>query len=224
VLVTADLDEPVNPTLRLAARLAEADGGTVRPLVVITPAGENPTREQLEHAEQAIGALGLEAHIEVRHDDSELAGMAHTARSLGSSLVLVNATGASWLPATNSPSADLLESCTSPVAFVRPDAVTADRVVLLLSTHHAARPGPAARLAVDLAVRLASSGLETVVVAGGTVATELLSPLAGHPVARSDWASWLDGGVRPEDLVVVPRGRNGAAADRAARRAEAVGA
>jgi hypothetical protein len=78
---------------------------------------------------------------------------------------------------------------------------------------------------VALAVRLRSSGLETIVVAAGVIADELLTLLSGVPIEITDGATWLQDSARPADIVVVPAGRNGAAAaELVAERAEAKGA
>jgi nucleotide-binding universal stress UspA family protein len=211
VLVPIEADEPVSATVQLAARLARVDGGVVRPLVVVTAARPNPSEDEVEHAEQAIGALGLEVDLEVRHDDNDSDGITHAARSLDSSLVLVTASGRSWLPPASTAASELVRQCGTPVAFVRPGAVDADRVVLVLSPEQAANPGPAAQLATAMVSRLRTSGLGALVVAGADVAEGLLAGGHGVPVERADVRTWPRDGARPEDLVVVPGGRNGAA-------------
>jgi hypothetical protein len=97
--------------------------------------------------------------------------------------------------------------------------------VLVLSREQASNPGPAAQLASAMLARLRASGLDALVVAGADVADRLTTVLGGAPVERAEPTSWPADNARPEDVVVIPGGRNGvAAASRAAARAEAKGA
>jgi Kef-type K+ transport system membrane component KefB len=212
VLVRVDANEPAGPAVRIAARLAAADGGVVRPLVVVTPGQLPPSVEIRERAEQAVGALGIEPVLEVRHDDSVAEGVAHSASSLDSSLVLDTASGQAWLPAVSAEASELVLACETPVAFVWPGAAELKRVVLLLANAQAERPGPAARLAIELVVRLRASGLPVVVVAGGMPAADLLTPLGEPTVEQTDIAAWSAASAAPEDVLVVPGGHNGAQA------------
>jgi hypothetical protein len=140
-------------------------------------------------------------------------------------LVLVTASGRSWLPTASTEASELVRYCGSPVAFVRPGAVDVERVVLVLGPEQASNPGPAAQLAVAMVGRLRASGLDALVVAGAEVAERLVTPLANAPVERGDTRTWPAEGARPEDIVVIPGGRNGAAAAaKAAAAAERVGA
>ena len=218
VLVPVDVDEPVTSALRLAVRLAAADSGVVRPLAVVTTGAKAPSEERIEQAEQAIGTLGIEATLDIRHDETEGGGVAHAARSHNSSLVLVTATERAWLPTSSTQASELVQACPSPVAFVRPGGgPDSRRVVLVLAPAQATSPGPAARLSVELVARLRTSGLALVVVAGGPAADGLLSPLGSVPVeAPADIAAWLAAHLAADDVVVVPGGRNGASATAAA--------
>ena len=223
VLVPVDVDNPVSAALRLAVRVAAADGGVVHPLVVVSPGAAGPSEEQVEQAEQAIGALGSEAALDVRHDENQGEGVAHSARSHDSSLVLVTAADRAWLPTESTRASELVQACGSPVAFVRPGVADTVRVVLVLGPAQATGPGAAAHLSVELVARLRTSGLALVVVAGGPVAVGLLAPLGSVPVESSaDVGSWLAGHLEAQDVVVVPGGRNGATATaRAVAAAEA---
>jgi Kef-type K+ transport system membrane component KefB len=213
VLVPVRLSEPVNAAVRLAARLAAVDGGIVQPLVVVTRSQTTPRADELEHAEHAIGALGIEARIDVRHDDTESGGLAHSALSHDSSVALVTVTGAdrSWLPTTNQTASELVQASPAPVVLVRPGGGSHDRVVLALGEAQASRPGPAARLAVALASRLRASGLDLTVVTAAPPAHDLLAPLQAPTIEHTDPTTWA-ANVLPTDVVIVPGGRNGSAA------------
>ena len=210
VLVPVSTAEPVSAAVRLAARLATSDGGLVRPVLVVAPGVEAPPDDELEHAAQAIGALGIEAHIDVWHDDTEAAGIAHAARSHGSSVVLMTATDRAWLPTANSATSSLVQSCASPVVLVRPGGAEQDRVVLTLNEVQASRPGPSAHLAAALAGRLRGGGLDLLVIAAATPAAELLAPLQAPTVQMADPTEWA-AEARPTDVLIVPGGRNGSA-------------
>ncbi|HEY0815511.1 MAG TPA: cation:proton antiporter [Pseudonocardia sp.] len=211
VLVPVSTTEPVSAAVRLAARLATADGGLVRPLVVVTPGTEPPRLDELEHAGQAIGALGLEAPIDVRHDETEAGGVAHAARSHNSSVALVTATERAWLPTSSTATSELVEACPSPVVLVRPGGGELDRIVLALGSAQAARPGPAAHLAVALAGRLRASGLDLVVITATAPPADLLTPLQTPIIEVVDPIEWAAQAL-PTDVVIVPGGRNGSAA------------
>jgi Kef-type K+ transport system membrane component KefB len=210
VLVVVNLTEPVNTSVKLAARLAGVDGGVVRPLVVVTPYVDPPTANELAHTESAIGALGLEAHIDVRHDDDEARGVAHAAQSHDSSVVLVTATERSWLPIASTSASELIDASRAPVVLVRPGGSEVDRVVLALSEVQASRPGPAAHLAAALAGRLRASGLDLHVVAAVDPHPDLLTPLQTPIVEKIDPLDWASSAC-PTDVVIVPGGRNGSA-------------
>jgi Kef-type K+ transport system membrane component KefB len=211
VLVPVTLTEPVSAAVRLAARLASADGGLVRPVVVVTPGVASPPADELEHAAQAIGALGIEAHIDVWHDETEAGGLAHAARSHGSSVALVTVTERMWLPTSSSATSQLVEASPSPVVLVRPGGGEQDRVVLSLNEAQASRPGPAADLAVALAGRLRSSGLDLLVVAATTPQADLLAPLQAPTIHVGDPTEWA-AQAKATDVLIVPGGRNGSAA------------
>jgi hypothetical protein len=211
VLVPVSTTEPVGAAIRLAARLATSDGGLVRPLAVVTPGVDAPRPDELEHAAHAIGALGIEAPIDVRHDDTEAGGVAHAARSHNSSVALVTVTGRAWLPTSSTATSELIEACPSPVVLVRPGGGEHDRIVLALSSAQASRPGPAARLAVALAGRLRASGLDLTVVTATALPAELLTPLQTPVIEIVDPTEWAAQAL-PTDVVIVPGGRNGSAA------------
>jgi Kef-type K+ transport system membrane component KefB len=211
VLVPVSTTEPVGAAVRLAARLAGADGGLVRPLVVVTPGADAPRPDQLEHAAQAIGALGLEAHIDIGHYDTEAGALAHAARSHDSSVALVTVTERTWLPMWSTATSELIQTCPSPVVLVRPGGAEHDRVVLALNEAQASRPGPAARLAAALAGRLRASGLDLAVVTAAAPDADLLAPLQTPVVEVVDPTQWAAQAL-PTDVVIVPGGRNGSAA------------
>jgi Kef-type K+ transport system membrane component KefB len=211
VLVPITLGEPVSAAVRLAARLAIADGGIVRPVVVATPDTDAPRPAEIEHAEHAIGALGLEATIDLRYDETEAQGVAHTARSHDCSIALVSAEERLWLPMSSTTSSELVQGCPCPVAFVRPGGTDHHRVVLALGEAQALRPGPASRLAVTLAARLQASGLDLTVVTAAPPAEDLLTALHSPTVEQADPEDWAASALAT-DIVIVPGGRNGSAA------------
>ncbi|MPY91638.1 MAG: hypothetical protein GEV08_00835 [Acidimicrobiia bacterium] len=134
VLVQIVPDEPVGPSMRLAARLAEADGGVVRPVMVVGEGGVPPEDDVVEAVENAIAGLGIDADTEVRHDRTVLDGIVHTAASLESSIVLAPVDGEAWLPALAGTWNPLVGACAVPVGFVRAGG----------------RPGPGARSPASL--------------------------------------------------------------------------
>src|SRR4051794_4809013 len=211
ILVPITTAEPVSAAVRLAARLAAADGGVVRPLIVVTPGSDAPHPEEIEHADHAIGALGLEARIDVRYDETTASGLGHAARSHDCSLALVLVTERSWLPPGSTSSSELIQECASPVALVRAGGASQDRVVLALGEAHATRPGPAAHLAVALASRLRASGLDLTVVTAAPPAGDLLAPLQTPTLESIDPVEWAAEALAT-DIVIVPAGRNGSAA------------
>jgi hypothetical protein len=94
-----------------------------------------------------------------------------------------------------------------------------------LSSAQAKRPSSAGLLAASLAARLATSGMELVVVAAEPLRDDLAALLGRGAAAAvlENPVGWLERDARATDVVVVPGGRNGAMATARATR-QAVGA
>ena len=90
----------------------------------------------------------------------------------------------------------------------------------------AKRPSSAGLLAAMVAVRYRSTGSELVVVAADDPREDLMTILTGSAnVVRDNPQSWLEREGRPDDLVVLPGGRNGALSTaRLTRQAVLIGA
>ncbi len=210
VLVHVVADRDAVPTVRLAARLAEADGGVVRPVVVVGKGLDPPGEHELEAVEHAVAGLGIDAEIEVRHDRSALDGVVNAASSHSSSLVLAPVEDEAWLPALTGTWNALAASSPVPVGFVRAGTGTPRRVVLVLAQHHASRPRPAAGLAVQVTARLRRSGLEVLVVSEAEPADGLVEPLGDAQLLVTPVLTWLAAERHDADVVVLAGGRNGA--------------
>lgn len=205
------------PLAAVAARLAASDGGVVHPAVVVAAGDVEPGPEQLEAIEDEISALGIDVELDVRHDSTGVDGVVHTAASRHASLVVAPSGDDAWLPTLfGSPLHSLVAAVDVPVVLVRPgENAPWKRVILALGSTHLKRPGPATELAVQIAARLAASGLKLVVLTPDQPALvdRLLEGVAGtggHVVEMSQRAPWLRESSTPSDVVVVPGGRNGA--------------
>ena len=204
--------ERIGPAMGFASRVASPDGGVVRPLVVVGSGEAVPAAEKLEAIEHAIGALGVDAEADVRHDRSDTDGVLNAAASFGSSLIVTAVPPDTPLPAVGGRSAELVGAAHAPVAFVASGSDLTDRVVLVLAPAQARRPRSATRLAVELVARVHRSGLPALVVAEGDIEPGLLTPLGEVPVEDASGTDWAEHQARANDIVVVPGGRNGAAA------------
>jgi Kef-type K+ transport system membrane component KefB len=221
VLVERAAERDVLPVI--AARLAQADGGVIRPVFVMTPGSEPLTAQQTRDIEHEIAGLRVDAKIDVRHDRSLEDGVAHAAASFESSLVLMRSPGTIESLA-GSPD-DLVRRVEAPVALVTTAGEAPQRVVLPLDPTNVTRPRSAVQAAVAVTARLVRSGLPGVVVCEHELAPDLRNLLGGVTEVRASVASWLTDSVGPSDVVVVPGGRGGVATGaRAERRAEQRGA
>lgn len=207
------------PLAAVAARLAASDGGVVHPSVVV-PAGESaPDADALEQIEDTIVALGIDVEVDVRYDVSGIDGVVHTAAGRNASLVVAPSGDDAWLPTLfGSPLHGLVAAVDVPVVLVRPGGdMPWRRVVLLLGGTHVKRPGAATALAVQIASRLAHSGLQLVVVTSDDDTDLVHTLLRGVPgttgcvvEVSQQRPQWLREHVTAADVVVVPGGRNGA--------------
>jgi Kef-type K+ transport system membrane component KefB len=212
--VLVQLDDPGDaPTMiRLVRRIAAADAGVARPVVVVPDGQAAPDEARLATLHEAIEASGADLELEVRHDLGPTDGLLHAASSYSSSLVLVPAATQTWLPSLFEASQHRLVA-TSPVptALVRVGTARPERTVLVLGGPQAKRPTSAAELAVQLAARLAK-GDALILVAGADPDPRLLEIAKGADVVVRDPHDWLAEQGLPSDVYVVPGGRNGALA------------
>jgi hypothetical protein len=154
VLVERAAERDVLPVI--AARLAQADGGVVRPVFVVTPDSEPLTAQQTRDIEHEIAGLRVDAKIDVRHDRSLEDGVAHAAASFESSLVLMRSPGTIESLA-GSPD-DLVRRVEAPVALVTTAGESPQRVVLPLDQSNVTRPRSAVQAAVAVTARLVARG------------------------------------------------------------------
>jgi Kef-type K+ transport system membrane component KefB len=226
VVVDVTEGEGLDVLAALAARLAEVDGGVVRP-VVVTPDGAAADPARAETAEAIITQLGVDVEVEVRRDRSLTDGLVHVAAEHGS-LLMSGHVGDGWLPTLlGGGQHELVVAAPVPVALVRVGNGPPARVVLALSAPHVRRPGSATELAAQVAVRLARGGLPLVVVSAAPlpapVGALLAKAEAEYVVATP--SDWLATNAATTDVVVLPGGRNGALGSaRASRRASTCGA
>jgi Kef-type K+ transport system membrane component KefB len=228
VLAQVDAPEDARAVLVIAAGIAAADAGIVRPTFVVADGGEPPTGGLTAQVHREIVDLALDADLEVRHDRSVTDGLLNDAGTHGATMIVVPAMSQSWLPALlGAGQHALVAACPIPVALVRAGRERPTRVVLALSSAQAKRPSSAGLLAAALAARLAKSGMELVIVAADAPRDDLAALLgraAASAIAENPVA-WLEREGRASDAVVVPGGRNGAMATaRATRQAVGVGA
>lgn len=213
VLLQVDDPDEVPALLGLVRRLADRDGGVVRPVLVVPDGAAPPDDARLHALHHAIEATGIDAELSVVHDASVNDGLLHTATATRSSLVVVPAATQSWLPTLFEASQHhLVASHDGPTALVRIGRSEPQRVVLALNTAQAARPSSAALQAAQVALRLAKGGALTVVCAADP-APVLAEVWKTAEVVRVDnTQEWCASQGRATDALVVPGGRNGALA------------
>jgi Kef-type K+ transport system membrane component KefB/nucleotide-binding universal stress UspA family protein len=199
----------------VAARLARSDAGVVHPTIVVPTGDTAPDEETLEGIEDQIARLGIDVEVDVRFDSNHTRGVVNAASGHRSSLIVAPAGTDAWLPTLfGSPLHELVAAASVPVVVVRPGGPeTWTRVVLALGPAQARRPGAATELGLDVALRLAASGLRLVVVAPELDGIGRL--IGGHAevgpeMIEATRVEWLRANVGPRDVVVVPGGRNGA--------------
>ena len=90
--------DEIGSVLTVAAAIAGADAGIVRPTYVVADGEDGPSEELGEHVEREITRLTLDAELEVRHDRSVTDGLLHTADSHRASLIVVPAADAVVAP------------------------------------------------------------------------------------------------------------------------------
>jgi Kef-type K+ transport system membrane component KefB len=225
VLVQVEDPKDTHATLEVACRLVDADGGVLRPMVVVSDGERAPDDHVVTDAARAIGRLGADADVETRFDRSVREGLLHGVQSYNSSFVVVPAATESWLPTLlGTAQHALVAESPVPVALVRAGTGSLHRVVLALSSSQARRPRSATRLAIEFVVRMRKSGLDVLIVTDGDPAADLFTPLSGVRSVDSVGAAWVESNGRESDLLVLPGGRNGALATaRAAKQATTKG-
>ena len=159
VVTHVDALDDVRSVLGLAARLADADSGVVRPTFIVPDGDSPPGPEVTDVVAREIDRLGIDAHLDVRHDRSVTDGLLHTIESTQASLVVVPAATQSWLPTLFGASQHALVAASSvPSALVRrrgpPAGARRARAVddpgqapeqCGVAGRHAGRPPPAQR-------------------------------------------------------------------------------
>lgn len=201
--------------LRLAARLAAADGGVVLPLAIVAegtdPGALAQARGRLAEAEGVVRGLASESRGVLRIDDSIPAAALHAASEHDASLVVagLESTLGAWDSLFGTGRVALLEGARTPVLVVAPGAEEPARVVLGVGPHDL-DPGRAGELAlaVRVATRLAHAlDVELTVVSHAAGASRpVLLELERAPVVEytGTLVAGLEPIVRPTDLVVVP--------------------
>lgn len=225
VLLHVDRDEPGARAASLASRLANVDGGVIRPVVVVRRGDAPPDRDELEHLEGAIADTGSDADLEVHHDRTVADGLLHAQASRNSSLVVSTAAEDQWLPSLNGASHSLVRALEVPVVFVRPGREAPERAVLVLGPRQAARPGASSQVAAEIVDRLRRTGLKVLVVAAVPPADRLMATLEDADVVVADGPEWIAAHAEATDQVVTPSPLvDGGVATRAVRCAGARGA
>ncbi len=206
----ADTEE-ARSVLAVAAAVAGADVGVVRPTYIVADGADEPSAELAERVELEITHLALDAELDVRHDRSITDGLLHTANNHGASLIVAPALSQSWLPALlGAGQHGLVASSDRPVALVRAGTTRPTRVVLCLAAAQARRPSSAGLLAANLAARIRANGMELVVVAAEAPRDDLVTVLGKPTRILSELPqAWLARDGAASDLVIVPGGRNG---------------
>jgi Kef-type K+ transport system membrane component KefB len=213
----------------VARRLVAAEGGVVRPTVVVAGDRNAPSEEELSRIDRQVAAAGIDADTDVRHDRSPCDGVIHAAASHQASVIVVPADAGGWLPAPHGSAEHVLVmSASVPVVSVRAgESATSRRVVLALGPSAQDWNDSSIELAAEIAWRCA--GRRPLMVLSHRV------PLTSRLTALSlevavnwievDPVDWLRSECRRDDLVVVSGGRCGALSTaRTARVAVAAGA
>jgi Kef-type K+ transport system membrane component KefB len=223
---TADSDETPG-VLAVAAAIARADGGIVRPTLIVPDGTPVPDPALVEEVESHISRQAIDADLDVRHDRTVNDGLLHAADSRSASIIVAPAATQAWLPALlGAGQHGLVAASPVPVVLVRPGTARTERVVVTFGAAQARRPSSAGLLAAALAERLRSLGDELVVVAGDELRGDLRALLGNDDTVITEQPlDWLrDNGVGT-DLLIAPGGRNGALGTaRITRLAAALGA
>jgi hypothetical protein len=213
VVLQIDDAAEVPALLGLVRRLADRDGGVVRPILVVPDGAPQPDEAQLQALHHAIDSTGTDAELTVVHDASVNDGVLHTAQATKASLIVVPAASQSWLPTLFEASQhSLVSSSDAPTAMVRLGRSEVQRVVLALSSAQAARPSSAGLQAAQVAARLAKGG-SLVVVCAADPADSLVAIWQQADIVRAESThDWFAAEGRASDVLVMPGGRNGALA------------
>lgn len=156
ILVPVVNPESAVGLVRVAARLAAADGGSVVPVSVVSPESGSPgvdeARNLVVRAEAAATEVGVEAHGLVSVDSSIVAGVLDAAEERAATLVLMGWRGESTLSNVFGQLIDSVIGRSSiPLAVVRLDPRPYGRILLPVSDDHLV---PAGSRGVELAARL----------------------------------------------------------------------
>jgi len=220
VLAHADERADVAAVYGIAARLGTADSGVVHPVVIVADGQPDPDVELLHEIELTVNGLGIDAEASIRHDRSINDGILHAASSTKASVLVIGAATQAWLPTLLGASQHaLIASSRVPTVLVRAGTQRPTRLLLVLASSQAKRPATATQNAVLIAHRLRGSGLPLTVVSNAELAASLTATLESAPVTIASPVDWLEANGTPNDIVVLPGGRNGAIATARASRA-----
>ncbi len=128
VLAQAADTTDVHGVLEVAARLASNDVGVVRPVFIVADGAPEPDADYHHAIEQAVGQLGIDAELDVRHDRSVNDGVLHASSSFKATLLVVSAATQSWLPTLfGAAQHGLVAASAVPTALVRAGSATPAR-------------------------------------------------------------------------------------------------
>jgi Kef-type K+ transport system membrane component KefB len=202
-------DTPV--VLAIASAIARADGGIVRPTLIVADGSPAPGAAFVEHVASHISRQAIDADLDIRYDRTVNDGLLHAADSRSASIIVAPAATQAWLPALLGASQHgLVAACPVPVVLVRPGTAPMQRVVVCFSAAQARRPSSAGLLAGGLARRLRTGGHELVVLAGDELRSDLLAMFPNDAVVIEQPHEWLREHGAGSDVVIAPGGRNGA--------------
>lgn len=204
IMLATGREDRLAQLARVAAALAEREGGTVVPLRV-SRSDADADRQLLHLAESALTRLGLDCEGRLRLDDNPISAVAYTTIEEGATVVLTDWQAASRRqPALRGDRDDgLLEAISVPVVFAAMSDTPWTRVVLALDAMDLASDSAVdLALAVDVATRLGQGEVVRLVV-GPEAAPAAAEGFAGEGVV-ADRADWVRHEARPGDLIVIP--------------------
>jgi Kef-type K+ transport system membrane component KefB/nucleotide-binding universal stress UspA family protein len=204
--------------LWLAGRLAESDGGHVLPLIVAVsdrPEALAERRAEMETVRATLGSLGMPFDPELRVDRSVAGAVDRVALEQDASLVLLTWPGRSdlrdlLLGGTND---EIAATTDRPIAVADLSRREFRRVLVALSDEDLA-PGlrPDARMALELAGRLAGSASLNLAIGPVDLASAVTNPGeeplpvpegAVHLPGPRQIMAWVTEHAGPDDVVVV---------------------
>jgi Kef-type K+ transport system membrane component KefB len=231
VLVPVEHGRTSRAPIRLAARIAEADGGVVAPLHVATSSTDlAAARHVLEAVDQEARAAGISTDSILRLDDSVSEGVLNAVAEQGATLIVADRghrrVAGELLLGRRRQAA--LESSAVPVVLAAladdPESGGELRRALLAIEDRDLRPSslPEVAVALHLAKALSVSGLEVRVAVADRDRLEArgLALPKGLKVEElhGGRSGWLDGNASPGDLLLLPARPGSVVFGREARR------